>query len=110
MAGDMRARLKQHIQAAIASGEYQGEYLDFATPGLFFSKLTANRWALAHALQGHGETGVRELARRVGRDVKRVHEDTAALVELGLIEKTEDGRLLCPYADIHVDLHLREAA
>jgi predicted transcriptional regulator len=110
IAGDMRARLKAHVRAAVASGEYQGEHLDFATPDLFFSKLTANRWALAHALQGAGETGVRELARRVNRDVKRVHEDAAALVELGLIEKTENGRLLCPYADIHVDLHLKEAA
>lgn len=63
-----------------------------------------------NALQGTGETGVRELARRVGRDVKRVHEDAAILSELGLIEKTESGRLVCPYADIHVDMHLRYAA
>ena len=45
-------------------------------------------------LQGAGGVGVRELARRLGRDVKRVHEDAAALVELGLVERTESGALL----------------
>jgi predicted transcriptional regulator len=53
---------------------------------------------------------VRELARRVDRDVKRVHEDASVLVSLGLIERTERGGLLCSYDDIHVDMHLRHAA
>lgn len=34
-------------------------------------------------------------------------EDAATLAELGLIEKAENGKLNCPYADIHVDMHLR---
>ena len=33
------------------------------------------RWASVHTLPGLGELAVRELARRVGRDVKRVHVD-----------------------------------
>ncbi len=49
---------------------------------------------------------VRELARYVGRDVKRVHEDTKILVELGLIERNEKSALSCPYEDIHVDMHI----
>lgn len=54
---------------------------------------------------------MRELARRLGRDVKRVHEDAAALIELGLIEKDERGALLCPYENIHVDMVVaRQAA
>jgi predicted transcriptional regulator len=110
IAADVKNRMKHLFRAAADSGVYQGEYLDFATPGLFFSQLTENRWSLLDALQGSGETGVRELARRVGRDVKRVHEDAAILSELGLIEKTEAGRLVCPYDDIHVDMHMRCAA
>jgi predicted transcriptional regulator len=51
----------------------------------------------------------RELARRAARDVKRVHEDVSALVGLGLVERTERGGIVCPFADIHVDMHLREA-
>lgn len=61
-------------------------------------------------LQGAGEVGVRELARRLGRDVKRVHEDAAALVEVGLLEKAESGALICPYVDIHVDMHMGKKA
>ena len=56
-------------------GSYQGETQNFETPGAFFGRLTALRWASVHTLQGLGELAVRELARRVGRDVKRVHVD-----------------------------------
>ena len=44
-----------------------------------------------------------ELARRVGRDVKRMHEDVQVLTELGLVERDEAGGVLCPYADVHID-------
>ena len=37
-------------------------------------------------LQGAGSVGVRELARRLGRDVKRVHDDASAWVEMGLVQ------------------------
>ena len=110
VSADVESRMKSLFKAATESKSYQGEFIDFATPALFFSKLSDKRWRLLHALQGAGEVGVRELARRVGRDVKRVHEDAAALIELGLLEKTERGALLCPFADIHVDMHLRNAA
>lgn len=53
---------------------------------------------------------VRELARCVQRDVKRVHEDASELVKLGLIERTERGGLVCPYTDIHMDMHMRRVA
>lgn len=52
---------------------------------------------------------IRELARRVERDVKRVHEDVAVLTELGLFEH-EEGGIACPFARIHVDIELAAAA
>ncbi|HEU0231488.1 MAG TPA: hypothetical protein VFR20_13040 [Burkholderiaceae bacterium] len=93
-------------EKGLREGVYQGETLNFESPGAFFSRLTANRWAMLGELQGAGGVGVRELARRLYRDVKRVHEDAAVLVELGLLERTESGALVCPYDDIHVDMHL----
>lgn len=90
------------------AGSYQGETLNFETPGAFFGRLTKLRWALIHALQGQGELAVRELARRVGRDVRRVHEDVLALAELGLVERTEAGGVLCPFARVHVDLVMQQ--
>ncbi len=64
-------------------------------------------WA---ALREAARRGLRELARRLGRDVRRVHEDVTTLTELGLIERTDRGGVVCPYDDIHVDMHIRHAA
>lgn len=107
---DWKAAMRQVVRAAANATDYQGETLNFDTPAAFFSRLSEKRWMIVYALQGAGVVGVRELSRRVGRDVKRVHEDTAALVELGLIERTDKGELFCPFADIHVDMHLAHAA
>ncbi len=57
-----------------------------------------------------GEVRLREQARRLGRDMKRVHEDARERVELGLIERTERAGMICPYADIHMDMHMRRVA
>ena len=103
---DWREALRQTGRRAKASA-YQGEVLNFETPGVFFSRLTERRWALVRALQGQGELAVRELARRVGRDVKRVHEDVQVLAELGLIERAEGGGVICPFSSVHIDMHLK---
>ena len=110
LGSDWRAALRQAGKAATAS-TYEGETLNFETPAAFFGSLTERRWAIVQALQYDGGTvGVRELARRLGRDVKRVHEDAAELVTLGLVERTEAGALRCPFCDIHVDMHMATAA
>jgi predicted transcriptional regulator len=104
---DWRAALRQAGKKAQAT-RYQGETLNFETPGAFFGRLTERRWALVTALLGQGTLAVRELARRVGRDVKRVHEDVQVLAELGLVERGEAGGVLCPYADVHIDMHVQQ--
>ena len=50
---------------------------------------------------------VRELARVVERDVKRVHDDIVILAELGLLERTEGGGVTCPYTSMHIDMYLK---
>jgi predicted transcriptional regulator len=112
---DWQASVREAMSTArigLERGAYMGERLNFETPRAFFSRLTGNRWRMIETLQEvEGEIGVRELARRLDRDVKRVHEDAAILVELGLIERNASGKLSCPYADIHVDMHvMRKAA
>ncbi|MFP5460440.1 MAG: hypothetical protein ACLGII_02485 [Gammaproteobacteria bacterium] len=107
---DWKSALRSMAGKASAQ-DYQGETLNFETPGSFFGQLTERRWQLVRTLQeADGKVGVRELARRLGRDVKRVHEDASALVALGLLERDETGALICPYVDIHVDMHLAAAA
>ena len=88
---------------------YQGEILNFESPGHFFGQLTEKRWALVRTAQGKGELSVRELARLVERDVKRVHEDVVVLADLGLLERTVSGGLICPYESMHIDMVLKAA-
>ena len=88
---------------------YQGEVLNFESPGQFFGQLTEKRWAVVRACQGKGELSVRELARGLGRDVKRVHDDVVILAELGLVERTESGGVFCPFTSMHIDMYLETA-
>jgi predicted transcriptional regulator len=54
-------------------------------------------------LQAEGPLAVRELARRLGRDVKRVHEDVAKLKDVGLVEDATGG-VWIPYDEIRAEL------
>ena len=51
--------------------KYQGEVLNFESPGQFFGQLSEKRWEIVRAAQGRGELSVRELSRAVERDVAR---------------------------------------
>lgn len=97
--------------AALAARQstYQGEVLNFESPGHFFGQLTEKRWTLVRTAQSKGELSVRELARLVERDVKRVHEDVVVLADLGLLERTDSGGVLCPFSSMHIDMVLKAA-
>ena len=103
---DWKKALRSAAQVAKAD-TYQGEILNFETPAQFFGQLTEKRWDILRAAQGKGELAVRELARMVDRDVKRVHEDIVILAELGLLERTESGGIVCPYTSMHIDMYLK---
>ena len=71
--------------------------------------MTAKRWELIRALAGAGPLTIREAARRVDRDVKAVHGDVHALLNAGVLRKTEDGLIVFPFDAIRVDVMLRAA-
>jgi len=75
-------------------------HISFESFDLLWKVLGGNRWALLQSMCGAGALGLRELARRVGRDVKAVHTDTRLLLNAGVIDKTDDGKLLFPYRTI----------
>jgi len=93
----------------VRSKTYQGEELAFETPAAFFGRLTERRWELVRTMQGRGAMSMRRIAGLVGRDLKRVHEDVTDLLELGLLERTEEG-VECPFARIHIDIEMASAA
>ena len=92
------------------TGKSESDVFTFATPAQLFSVLTPRRWDLIERLQGLGPVSLRGLARALGRDVKRVHEDVAALLDWGFIERTADRKIVVPYEVIHADFDLRSAA
>ena len=102
---DWRAALRAAGKRA-TSRSYQAEMLKFESAGSFFGKLTERRWHLVHALQGQVAMPVRELSRRVARDVRRVHDDVEVLAELGLVERTDSGGVECPFESVHIDMRL----
>jgi predicted transcriptional regulator len=58
---------------------------------------------------GAGPLSMRETARRVGRDVKAVHGDLTALLNAGVIDRTDDGRVMFPYEAVKVEFVLEVA-
>ncbi|MGH8189860.1 MAG: hypothetical protein ACREP2_00250 [Rhodanobacteraceae bacterium] len=84
--------------------------ITFRSPESMASVLTPTRWTIIQAMTGTGPTGVRELARRVKRDVKGVHNDANALITAGIIDRTEDGKYLFPFDAVKVNFELRSAA
>lgn len=58
---------------------------------------------------GAGALSLREVARHVHRDVKGVHGDTHALLNAGLLDKTDDGKIIFPFDSVHVDFMLQAA-
>ena len=90
-------------------GKKQRARISFATPELLWKVLTAKRWEVLKSMAGQGPLAIREVARRVDRDVKAVHSDVHALINAGLVERTETNRVAFPFDAIRVEFTLRAA-
>lgn len=90
-------------------GEDQGNFITFSSPELMWKTLTAKRWELIKSMAGAGPMSIREAARRVQRDVKSIYGDVRVLLEAGVLDRTDDGRVVLPYDEIHVDFVVRAA-
>ncbi len=90
-------------------GSASAPRISFESPELLFKVLSGKRWELLNKMTGAGPMSIREAARRVGRDVKAVHGDVTALLNAGILSKTDDGMIVFPYDAIHVDFMLKAA-
>ena len=115
MAGAARLSNPMHVTGASVAtrrtgvGVFDNILFTFESPAALFRVLSPKRWDLLERLQSLGPSSLRGLARSLERDVKRVHEDVAALIEVGLIEKTEHGQIHVPFEVIEADFELRAA-
>lgn len=104
------AEMGEQFVKAWHEGKSDTDTFEFESPKALFAVLTPKRWELIERLQALGESSLRALARNLGRDVKRVHEDAAVLLDWGLIERTASGKLHVPYDKIHTEFDLLAAA
>jgi len=101
---DTKTRMRRAFQ-----GEKQGAFIGFATAELLWKVITPKRWGVLRAMTGAGPVAIREVARRVDRDVKSVHGDIQALLKAGVLDRAKNGRIVFPYDEVHVDFVLRAA-
>ena len=102
----VKARLSRAMRG---KSERAGARIDFASPELLWRVLAPNRLAILRAMAGAGPLALREIARRVGRDVKGVHTDVHALLVAGVLDRLEEG-FVFPFDAVHVDIMLQAAA
>lgn len=105
--------LKESLQGAariLESGRSErASRISFATPELLWQVLTAKRWEILKVLTGAGPLSIRETARRLERDVKAVHGDVTALLDAGVLRRSNNGRIEFPFDAVKVEFLLRAA-
>jgi len=99
--------MKRRVDAALR-GKARGAHISFSTPELFLRTMTERRWEIVRVMTGAGPMSIREVARRVGRDVKAVHGDITALLKAGIVRK-EEGRVVFPFEEVRLDVRMRAA-
>ena len=79
--------------------------LGFASYEDMHRVLAPSRLDIVKTLVGTGPLSIREVARRVDRDVQAVHRDVTTLINSGVIERGQKG-IEFPYDGIHFEFDI----
>lgn len=103
------ARAAQTMEA-LERGDTPPSYFSvgFSDIGQLLAVFTPRRWDLLAALREDGPMTIAELARRLKRDYKNVHNDVEKLIEWQALEKDEQNRVVAPFSEIVMDVRLPE--
>jgi predicted transcriptional regulator len=100
----VKDRVLKAIQRA-ENGQQVGEsHVTFESWEGLTKVLTTKRLELLRHLHAHPATSIAELARALGRDYKRVHEDIGILSAAGLVERTDEGILRAGFDEIRTSI------
>jgi predicted transcriptional regulator len=107
--GGSFADTKRRVLDTVARAE-RGEvtaetHVTFETWEALAAVMTPKRFDLVRHLHRSPEASVAALARSLGRDYKRVHEDVEALLAAGLVERSEAG-LTAEYDEVRTRIAL----
>ena len=107
---DTKARFSEAARLALAGKAIAAiPTLNFTSYDDMHRVLAPSRLAIVKALAGQGALSIREVARRVGRDVQAVHRDVTTLANAGVIDRTEKGVEFL-YGSIHFEFDVSTAA
>lgn len=84
--------------------------LGFESASDLFAELTPARLDLLDTLRRIGASTVSALATTADRNYSNVHTDVSRLLEIGLIEHAEGGRVCVPFEAIEIRLPLAQVA
>lgn len=101
-------KAKDRLTAAFR-GEPQGNLISFLSAEQMWKALSPRRTDILRAMTGQGALLIREVACRIGRDVKAVHGDVHALLAAGVVDRAGKG-VIFPYDGVRVDFMLGMAA
>ncbi len=102
---DMGQRFVSAWHRAAGGERVRETHLTFPDLPALLNALTPKRLELRRALHAAPAPSIKALARRLGRDYKRVHEEVETLAESGLVDR-ENGSLRAPYDAIAAELRL----
>lgn len=83
----------------------QETHLTFFSLEAMVSTLSPKRLELLKRVRQHPTNTVADLAKTLGRDYKRVHDDVSALARAGLIVRDENG-IRAPYDSVQATVSL----
>jgi len=97
-------RVATSWKRAAAGRDVHEHHVTFVSLEALAGVMTKKRYELLRYLRHHPMRSVAALAREIGRDYKRVHEDVTALAEIGLIER--DHGVSAPFDTIEATIRL----
>jgi predicted transcriptional regulator len=83
-------------------------HLGFESARVLFSELTPARIDLLDTLRRMGPSSMYALAKVAGRNYSNVHTDVGRLLELGLVERGDDGMVFVPFDAIEIRFPLAQ--
>ena len=101
---DMAKRLDKGDHAPEAAS------MSFESMELLLKVLTPNRWTLLRTLRANGSCSIRALSHQLKRDYRGVHADVTALLDAGLIERSDSGKIAVPWSRITAEMAVDIAA
>jgi predicted transcriptional regulator len=85
-------------------------HLGFESARALFSELTPARLDLLDTLRRIGSSSIYALAKTADRNYSNVHTDVSRLLELGLIERAEDGMVFVPFEAVEIHFPLAQVS